>query len=96
VAEVPLTFLAPAGYDVGLIADGEDDRSYQYLTQRLTNRDTITVEIAPRGGFAARLVLRRPTGGPRPAASAPAAARSAPARPAPARRPAPTRPRSRN
>ena len=67
VAEVPLTFLAPAGYDVGLIADGEDDRSYQYATERLTNRDTITVELAPRGGFAARLVLRRPTGSPRPA-----------------------------
>jgi alpha-glucosidase len=62
VAEIPLTFLAPAGYDVSLIADGEDDRSYQLATQRLTNRDTITVEMAPRGGFAARLTLRRPTG----------------------------------
>ena len=60
VAEIPLTFLATAGYDVSLIADGEDDRSYQLATQRLTNRDTITVELAPRGGFAARLRLRRP------------------------------------
>ncbi|HEV7993729.1 MAG TPA: glycoside hydrolase family 97 catalytic domain-containing protein [Gemmatimonadaceae bacterium] len=63
-AQVPLTFLGPAGYDVGLIADGEDDRSYQYGTRRMTNRDTITVELAPRGGFAARLTVRRPGGGP--------------------------------
>jgi hypothetical protein len=62
VAEIPLTFLATAGYDVSLIADGEDDRSFQLATQRLTNRDTITVEMAARGGFSARLVLRRPTG----------------------------------
>jgi len=61
VAEIPLTFLATAGYDVSLIADGEDDRSFQLATQRLTNRDTITVEMAPRGGFAARLTLRRPS-----------------------------------
>jgi alpha-glucosidase len=86
VAEIPLTFLAPAGYDVGLIADGEDDRSYQYATERLTNRDTITVEIAPRGGFAARLVLRRPSG-----ASGPASGRA----PSPARRTTSPRPRPR-
>jgi hypothetical protein len=66
VAEIPLTFLATAGYDVSLIADGEDDRSFQLATQRLTNRDTITVEMAPRGGFSARLLLRRPTARPRP------------------------------
>ena len=95
VAEIPLTFLATAGYDVSLIADGEDDRSFQLATQRLTNRDTITVEMAPRGGFSARLVLRRPAGRTR---SAEAAARPAPdglarrgARAAP-----PARPRSRD
>jgi hypothetical protein len=60
-AQIPLNFLATAGYDVALIADdGEDDRGFQLATQRLTNRDTITVEMAPRGGFAARLTLRRP------------------------------------
>jgi alpha-glucosidase len=79
VAEVPLTFLGPAGYDAGLISDGEDDRSYQYGTRRMTSRDTITVELAPRGGFAARLSARRPAGSPpgRAAAVAPRAGTAA-------------------
>ncbi|MEO8563575.1 MAG: glycoside hydrolase family 97 catalytic domain-containing protein [bacterium] len=101
VATVPLNFLALAGYDVNLIADGEDDWSFQNATQRLTNRDTITVELAPRGGFVARLVLRRPTGRTRTTASPRAAAvpagngADASAR-RPARRPGSARSRGRN
>jgi Glycosyl-hydrolase 97 C-terminal, oligomerisation len=102
VAMVPLNFLALAGYDVSLIADGEDDRSFQYATQQLTNRDTITVELAPRGGFVARLVLRRPAGRTRaadatlPGVAAPATTSSAPRPRRPVRPAVPARPSGRD
>jgi hypothetical protein len=64
IGEVPLTFLGVGPYDVQLISDGEDDRSFTFATQRLDARDTMTVEMAPRGGFVARIVPRR---APRPA-----------------------------
>ena len=88
VTEVPLRFLGAGTYDVALISDGEDVDKFAYSTETLIRRDTMTVELAPRGGFVARFTRR---GGPEP--TLPAAGpstRPAPARPAP--RPT-TRPR---
>ena len=84
IAEVPLRFLGAGTYDVALISDGEDVDRFAYATETLSRRDTMTVELAPRGGFVARFTRRG-------ASEAPAAGRSA--RPsAGAARPAPTRP----
>jgi hypothetical protein len=92
---VPLTFLGAGRYDVGLISDGEEQRSFANATTTLTIRDTITVELAPRGGFTAHLVPRGSAGG-RPVATRPgaaAASRSAAPRARTPARPA-TRPRT--
>ncbi|HEU4723120.1 MAG TPA: glycoside hydrolase family 97 catalytic domain-containing protein [Gemmatimonadaceae bacterium] len=92
--EVPLRFLGAGTYDVGLISDGEDVDRFAYSTETLIRRDTMTVELAPRGGFVARFTRR---GGAEPAEPGPSA-RPAPgtARPSPGRPAAPrptTRPR---
>jgi hypothetical protein len=71
--EVPLTFLGAGSYSVGLISDGDDYDKFASNTETLTNRDTMTVELAPRGGFVARF---KPTG------IAPAPAKSTPGKPA--------------
>lgn len=87
VAEVPLRFLGAGTYDVALISDGEDVDRFAYSTETLIRSDTMTVELAPRGGFVARLTRRGgsvpETPGPRPAVGPPA--RGAPARPPTAR-----------
>lgn len=80
VAEVPLRFLGAGEYNVALISDGGDVDKFAYATETLIRRDTMTVELAPRGGFVARFTRRsapapdaptpRPTGTP---AAAPAA-----------------------
>ncbi|HEX7979346.1 MAG TPA: glycoside hydrolase family 97 catalytic domain-containing protein [Gemmatimonadaceae bacterium] len=91
--EVPLRFLGAGAYNVGLISDGEDYDQFASNSETLTNRDTMTVELAPRGGFVARI---KPTG-LAPAAPTPAkpaekpAAKPAPAKqtPTPANKPRP-------
>ncbi|MDB4883670.1 MAG: glycoside hydrolase family 97 protein [Gemmatimonadetes bacterium] len=104
VVEVPLRFLGTGTYDVGLISDGDVQRSFANATTTLTVRDTMSVELAPRGGFTARFVARQParppsrarpvsttTGGvpARSSGKATAAPRaSAPSRPISPRRPA--------
>ena len=57
VVEVPLRFLGAGQYSVGLISDGDDYDQFASNTETLTNRDTMTVELAPRGGFVARIKL---------------------------------------
>jgi hypothetical protein len=81
VVEVPLSFLGAGSYNVGLISDGEDYDQFASNTETLSNRDTMTVELAPRGGFVARF---KPTG----IAPAPPA-KSTPGKPAakPAKKP---------
>jgi hypothetical protein len=76
VAEVPLRFLGAGTYDVSLISDGEDVDRFAYAAETLIRRDTMTVELAPRGGFVARFTRR---GAPEPdaATSSPAAGRPA-------------------
>jgi len=59
VVEVPLRFLGTGSYNVGLISDGEDYDQFASNTETLTSLDTMTVELAPRGGFVARI---KPTG----------------------------------
>ena len=98
VAEAPLRFLGAGSYDVALISDGEDLDKFAYATETLTRSDTMTVELAPRGGFVARFTPRRAPGAPpvptgRPAAEPPTA-RPTPVRPTPVR-PTPVRPTAR-
>jgi hypothetical protein len=84
VVEVPLGFLGAGSYNVGLISDGEDYDQFASNSETLTNRDTMTVELAPRGGFVARI---KPTGiaplEPKPGkpAAKPTPAKAAPAPP---------------
>jgi len=78
VVEVPLRFLGAGSYKVELISDGEDYDQFASNAETLTNRDTMTVELAPRGGFVARF---KPTGAlPAPTPGKPAA-KPAPAKP---------------
>ncbi|MFL5617455.1 MAG: glycoside hydrolase family 97 catalytic domain-containing protein [Gemmatimonadaceae bacterium] len=91
VAEVPLRFLGAGTYDVSLISDGDDVDKFGYATETLIRRDTMTVELAPRGGFVARFTRR---GAAEPDAPSPRPAAAPATEPAPARRAAP-RPTSR-
>jgi len=86
VAEVPLRFLGAGNYDVALISDGEDVDRFAYATETLIRRDTMTVELAPRGGFVARFTRR---GAPEPDSPAqrPEATPAAPAPSGPTARP---------
>jgi len=79
IAEVPLRFLGAGTYDVSLISDGEDVDKFAHATETLIRRDTMTVELAPRGGFVARFTRR---GAPEPDAPTPRAAVAPAARPA--------------
>ena len=87
VVEVPLGFLGAGDFSVGLISDGDDYDQFASNSETLTNRDTMTVELAPRGGFVARI---KPTGiaPPAPAPGKPVA-KPATAKPAatPAKKP---------
>jgi len=87
VVEVPLRFLGAGDFSVGLISDGDDYDQFASNSETLTNRDTMTVELAPRGGFVARI---KPTGSapPAPTPGKPVA-KPAPAKPAatPAKKP---------
>jgi alpha-glucosidase len=93
--EVPLSFLGAGSWNVGLISDGEDYDQFASNTETLTSRDTMTVELAPRGGFVARI---KPTGiaSPAPTPSKPAA-KPAAAKPsaAPPKKPTAKAPRRR-
>jgi hypothetical protein len=95
VSEVPLGFLGAGRYDVDLISDGEDVDRFAHNSETLSGRDTMTVELAPRGGFVARFTrstaaAEPPARAPRRPSAAPTPARPSAARPA---RPATGRPR---
>jgi len=87
VVEVPLRFLGAGDFSVGVVSDKEDYDQFASNSETMTNRDTMTVELAPRGGFVARI---KPTGSapPAPAPGKPVA-KPAPAKPAatPAKKP---------
>jgi len=82
--EVPLRFLGAGSWNVGLISDGEDYDQFASNSETLTNLDTMTVELAPRGGFVARI---KPTG---IAPATPAPGKPTPGKPA--AKPAPAKP----
>jgi len=79
VVEVPLRFLGAGSYGAELISDGADYDQFASNSETLTNRDTMTVELAPRGGFVARFKAMGAL--PAPARGKPVAKR-APAKPA--------------
>jgi alpha-glucosidase len=84
IAEVPLRFLGAGTYDVSLISDGEDVDKFAYATETLIRRDTMTVEMAPRGGFVARFRRRGAADpdAPTPQPDEAPATRAVPTRPA--------------
>jgi hypothetical protein len=80
VVEVPLHFLGAGPYSVRLISDGDDYDQFSSNAATLTNRDTMTVELAPLGGFVAQVrpIMTAPT---TPPGRKPAAVRPIPPKP---------------
>jgi hypothetical protein len=58
---VEMSFLGPGSWQMTLIRDGEDDRTFATASRAVTSRDTIEVVMRPRGGFVmkARAALTR-------------------------------------
>lgn len=54
--KVPLTFLGRGSYAGSLISDATDPRSFKHETLSVRKNDVLTVDLAGRGGFAARLI----------------------------------------
>jgi alpha-glucosidase len=48
-----MDFLSESGYVVELISDGESPRSFNFETRSINAGDELTVEMLPKGGFAA-------------------------------------------
>jgi alpha-glucosidase len=57
--EVPLSFLTPGDYSATIVADGKNaDRyaaDYKMETRKLGSRDSLIIELAPGGGYVARI-----------------------------------------
>ena len=56
--KVPLAFLGPGAWEVTLIRDGSDDRTFEASTRFVTARDTIDVDVRAHGGFVCRIAPR--------------------------------------
>jgi hypothetical protein len=56
---VPLTFLGDGNYKCVLITDGKDPRSFECKTLQVEEDTVLSVELAERGGFTARIRLKR-------------------------------------
>ncbi|HET8655083.1 MAG TPA: glycoside hydrolase family 97 catalytic domain-containing protein [Longimicrobiaceae bacterium] len=56
---VDLSFLGAGSYDLLLIRDGADPRSFQSQRRVVRAGDTIPVDVLPRGGFAMRITPRK-------------------------------------
>jgi hypothetical protein len=91
VVEVPLAFLGAGNHRVSLISDGEDFDQFASNAETLTNRDTMTVELAPAGGFVAQ--IRPVIGAPTTPERKTPATKPTPAKPTPAPPRASTKPR---
>jgi alpha-glucosidase len=57
--DVSLSFLGPAAHGLTLVADGSGPRQLHASRQIVTARDTLRVDLLPRGGFVARLTATR-------------------------------------
>lgn len=55
---IPLAFLGAGTYECLLITDGEHPRSFQGSSREVGSDTILTVELAERGGFAARMRLK--------------------------------------
>ncbi len=58
-AQVPLSFLDSGRFDVTLITDGDDPRTFDSKSMKVGSGDVLTVEMRPYGGFAAVLAPGR-------------------------------------
>jgi len=56
VMKLPLGFLGAGAWQLTLIRDGADDRTFDASTRPATARDTIEVQVRAHGGFVGRLV----------------------------------------
>ena len=54
-ARVPLSFLPAGSFQMTLIRDGADDRTFDSSTRTVTGRDVIDVPMRARGGFVIRI-----------------------------------------
>ncbi len=53
--KLPLAFLGPGAWQLTLIRDGDDDRTFDASTRAVTARDTIDVPVRAHGGFVGRV-----------------------------------------
>jgi hypothetical protein len=56
---VSLSFLGPKAHGLTLITDGSGPRQLHPSRQIVTARDTLRVDLLPRGGFVARLTAAK-------------------------------------
>jgi alpha-glucosidase len=55
-ARIALTFLPAGSFQMTLVRDGADDRSFDSSTRTVTSKETIDVPMRARGGFVIRIV----------------------------------------
>ena len=60
IISVPLTFLGEGTYQCLLVTDGETPRSFEGKTLQVGKESVLSVNMAKRGGFAARIRLKKP------------------------------------
>jgi hypothetical protein len=56
--EINFDFLGKGNYNLQLIKDGKDDKSFAYETVKVKKGDNLTIDCLPRGGFAGILEIR--------------------------------------
>jgi alpha-glucosidase len=56
---VPLSFLGEGNYECLLITDGKVPRSFEGKTLKVVQNIVLSVNMAERGGFAARIRLKK-------------------------------------
>jgi len=52
---VEMSFLGQGSWQLTLIRDGENDRSFAASARQVTSKDALDVAMRPRGGFVMRL-----------------------------------------
>jgi hypothetical protein len=56
--ELNFDFPGKGNYNLQLIKDGKDDKSFAYETVKVKKGDILTIDCLPRGGFAGILEIR--------------------------------------
>lgn len=56
--KVDFSFLEPGGYEVQIITDGKDNKSFVSLRKEITNESSETVDVLPIGGFVMKITKK--------------------------------------